>query len=247
MPVCIWYHAAMHPLQAHILAALIRRGSARYAELKPDEVEGNLFSYHLRCTLKAGLVCHGDDALYRLTDKGCYYADGLSLKTMTPREQPRIFTLLAIEGPDGQWLLYRRRREPMMGLVGFPAGKFHPDETVAQNARRELLEKTGLSGVALTHRGDGYVRIHRRSQTISHILFHLFHGRVDSLPELTGPAEGEPFWGRPEDLPQDELFISMTDLLELVRSNGERFFAELDYDLGPEASATPTDSAKTAR
>lgn len=221
----------MHQLQAHILARLIRHGPQRYAGLKPEEVEGNLFSYHLRCVLKAGYVEHRPDGRYALTDKGCYYADGLSLKTMAPREQPRIFTILAVEGPGGQWLLYRRKREPLYGMIGFPAGKLHTEESLARNAERELLEKTGLENIPLAHRGDGYIRLRKGPETLSHILFHLFYGRAGSLLPLSGPAEGEPLWSDPRVIPEQEMIPSMPDLLRLLSERQDHFFAELDYSL----------------
>jgi hypothetical protein len=51
----------MHRLQQHILSQLIHYPERRYADLKPDEVEGNLFMYHLRQLMAAGWVIKRED------------------------------------------------------------------------------------------------------------------------------------------------------------------------------------------
>ncbi len=220
----------MHPLQRHIMHELIRHSERRYAELKPEDVEGNHFSYHLRAIRNVGLVEQLESGRYRLTPAGRYLAEGLSLKTMSPRAQPHIFLLLAIRSDSGAWLLYRRRREPLAEMVGFPGGKLHTDDrSLAEAAVRELAEKTGLTGIPLQHRGDGYIRIQEAEDTVSHILFHLFFGSTTGDPELSGPPEGEPFWGHPKDIPPRALIPSVTPLIELLDSRNDHFFTELSY------------------
>jgi|SRR5581483_7547843 len=219
----------MHRLQQHILSSLIASQQLRYARLKPAEVEGNLFMYHLRQLIKAGYVEKTPAGLYQLSAAGKFYADQLSLKTFTPRAQPRIVTLMTVRGPNDQWLLYRRLRQPLLGMVGFPYGKLHLGETIQQAARRELKEKTGLSA-DLTHRGDGYATIYQDGEPVSQILFHLFYGR-DPIGRLTAKTKvGESFWADPTELPASEVMPTVPDLLALVTQPArERFFTELVY------------------
>ncbi len=70
----------MHRLQQHILHQLILNERQRYADLKPAEVEGNLFMYHLRCLMKNGHVEKCPDGRYRLAAEGKTYVDRLSLR-----------------------------------------------------------------------------------------------------------------------------------------------------------------------
>jgi ADP-ribose pyrophosphatase YjhB (NUDIX family) len=220
----------MHWIQNHILQQLILFPDRRYADLKPANVEGNLFMYHLRQLLKEQLVQKRDDGRYELTASGQVYADRLSLKTFKPRLQPRIVTLVACQNAQGQWLLYRRKRQPLIGQVGFPYGKLHVGELVQEAAERELKEKTGLDGI-LQHRGDGYITIIESGSVVSQVMFHLFYSKTVSGKLKAGSTIGQAFWGDPKVIPPGELIRSVPDLIRLLQQHPRnRFFAELSYD-----------------
>lgn len=218
----------MHRLQQLIMHALITNPERRYSQLKPDNVEGNQFMYHLRSLIKAGWICKTDHGTYELTPEGKVYADQLSLQTFQPRVQPRIVSLLAVQNPDGQWLMYKRRRQPMINRVGFPFGKLHIGETVQQAAERELKEKTGLTA-ELTHRGDGYITIYEDDTIISQILFHLFYGH-NPAGRLATSTRGVPFWADLRDIAPADFIPSVPELVRLLESHpDDRFFVELEY------------------
>jgi 8-oxo-dGTP pyrophosphatase MutT (NUDIX family) len=217
----------MHWIQKHVLAQLITNPRLRYAKIKPANVEGNLFMYHLRALLKEGLVEKSEGGFYELTPAGKLYADRLSLQTLTPRVQPRIVTLITCRNDSGEWLLYRRKRQPLLGQVGFPYGKLHLDEAVEDAAARELMEKTGVRAT-LEHRGDGYITIYEGGDIVSQILFHLFYGSDPKGKIKDSQRSGEVFWGRVED--QENLIKSVPDLIKLLDKHpGDRFFAQLTY------------------
>lgn len=217
----------MHWIQKHILAQLITNPRLRYGKIKPANVEGNLFMYHLRALMKEGLVVKSDDGLYELTPAGKLYADRLSLQTLTPRVQPRIVTLITCQNDQGEWLLYRRKRQPLLGQVGFPYGKLHLDEVVEDAAARELMEKTGIRAT-LDHRGDGYITIYEDGEVVSQILFHLFYGTDPKGQIRSSQRSGEVFWGRIED--HDSLIASVRDLVALLEAHpADRFFTQLTY------------------
>ncbi len=218
----------MHRLQSHILNQLIHNPERRYADLKPTEVEGNLFMYHLKTLIRQNLVVKGDDGLYCLTVEGQRYADGLSLETFTSRAQPRIVTLLVVKDIYGQYLFLRRKRQPLLGKVGFPYGKIHLGESIMAAAGRELKEKTGLTA-SLSHRGDGYITIYEQAEPVSQIMFHLFYGEDPTGDLIDETTAGSVFWAKPEMI--DATYMpSVLDLLRLLSEQGDqRFFAELSY------------------
>jgi ADP-ribose pyrophosphatase YjhB (NUDIX family) len=219
----------MHRIQQHIFGILITQPSARFSDLKPKEVESNLFMYHLKQLIDQGYVAKVKDGSYSLTAPGMVYADRLSLKTFQPRLQPRIVTLLMIRNQHGEYLMYRRKRQPLINMVGFPYGKIHTGETIKEAAGRELLEKTGYQAV-LNHIGDGYITMSRDGEAVSQILFHLFAGREPQGDIKKTTAIGEAFWADPTQIPGWELMPSVIDLLEASRS-GQRFFLEKAYSL----------------
>ncbi len=217
----------MHRLQQHILSQLIHHPDRRYADLKPADVEGNLFMYHLRAVIRTGYATKRPDGRYSLTPIGQRYADTLSLKTLTPRAQPRIVTLLVLRDEQGRYLLLRRKRAPLLGIVGFPYGKVHLGESIAMAAARELSEKTGLVA-QLVHRGDGYISISQDGDPVSHIMFHLFYGQRPTGQLTADTSAGQAFWADPD--PSDPtLMPSVPDLLRLLDESSGRFFAELNY------------------
>ena len=220
----------MHWIQNYVLQQLILSPDRRYADLKPANVEGNLFMYHLRQLMKEKLVQKRADGRYELTSTGQEYADRLSLQTFKPRLQPRIVTLIVGQNPQGQWLLYRRKRQPLIGQVGFPYGKLHQGESVQQAAERELQEKTGLTG-RLEHRGDGYITITEGDSIVSQVMFHLFYSEHLSGVPTADSKIGEAFWGDPAETPSNKLIKSVPDLIKLLQQNPHsRFFAELSYN-----------------
>jgi len=219
----------MHHIQLRILRQLIHQPQCRYSELKSPEMEGNIFMYHLRSLIKAGYVVKGGDGRYGLTAPGAQYAEGLSLETMKPRAQPKIVTLLVCRNAAGEYLFMRRKRQPLLGLAGFPYGKLHLGETVGEAAARELREKTGLE-CRLAHRGDGYVTTNQTGEPTSEIMFHLFYGENPTGELAPKTKYGANFWA-PSAAIDSTYMPSVPDLLALLRDTDQRFFAELCYEI----------------
>ncbi|MDP9212240.1 MAG: NUDIX domain-containing protein, partial [bacterium] len=155
----------MHWIQKQTLKKLIVDSELRFSELKPEDVESNLFMYHLRELLRSRLVTKAARG-YRLSATGKRYADKLSWKTLSPRVQPKIVTMVACRNRRDEWLVYRRRRQPFRGLISFPHGKLHLGENIQEAAERELSEKAQLQG-RLHHRGDAYLSVYQDTDLIS--------------------------------------------------------------------------------
>lgn len=182
--------------------------------------------YHLRRLTTDGLVEKSQNQ-YRLSVKGQQVVDGLSLKNMAPRIQPKIATLLACQNQRDEWLLYRRRRQPLYGLVGFPYGKIHLGEAVATAAQRELKEKTGLA-CKLSHRGEVYLSVYSIDVLASHSLFHIFSGQ-EPMGKLDKESSiGVCFWTEFSEVNPRELMPGVMEIKKLLeKSDTDRFFAEI--------------------
>ncbi|HEX9679235.1 MAG TPA: NUDIX domain-containing protein [Candidatus Saccharimonadales bacterium] len=221
----------MHYIQQKILHALTLTDKARYSRLKPPEIESNLFIYHLKQTMRDKLVVKNDDGSYSLSNAGQAYADKVSLSSYKLRSQAKIVNLIACSNRRGEWLLYRRKHQPFIGLSGFPYGKIHLGETIKESSERELLEKTYLK-TSLTHRGDAYITVLKDHELITHTLFHVHRGRnpVGSLKEATDI--GYCYWDKVDKTKPEKYFPGFIDILKLVeRDSGERFFAEHTYHI----------------
>ncbi len=213
----------MHEIQKHILKILSENSLARYADLKPKHVDGNLFTYHLKKLIKEGFIS-SKNGQYKLTLSGKRLVDKFSFKTLTERIQPKIVTILVIEKKK-KFIFYKRKRTPFKDLVGLPYGKIHLEERLLEAAQRELLEKTGLSA-KLSHQGDIYLTVHDETELVSHMLCHVFYGKNPTGILTSDSSAGECFWADPAILPQKDLMPGVPQILRLLKSSKSHFFEE---------------------
>lgn len=217
----------MHEIQKYVIKQLIHQSTCRYRDIKPKDVEGNLFMYHLRRLIREGMVEKTADG-YTLTRKGLRMVDTLSLKSMQPRIQPKIVTLIACQNNKGEWLLYRRTKQPFFGLIGFPYGKIHLGERIQDAANREIEEKTGLNS-KLRHAGEVYLAVEDEESLLTHMLFHVFHGTETSGTLKTDSVIGQCFWMKADEIKPDELMPGFAEIISLINSNKTHFFAEYNF------------------
>lgn len=221
----------MHHIQIKVLHALTLTERARYSQLKPLNVESNLFIYHLKRTMAEKLVVKNPDGTYSLSQAGLAYADKVSLSSFKLRGQPKIVNLIACANRRGEWLLYKRKHQPFIGRSGFPYGKIHLGETIKQSSERELQEKTDLKA-SLTHRGDVYVTVHERDQLLTHTLFHVHQGHNPAGVLKKATSIGYCYWSKVELNNPDLYFPGFIDIFKLLSKPDEkRFFAEFTYRL----------------
>lgn len=213
----------MHKIQKHILKKLLFNQQLSYAKIKPREVEGNLFTYHLGKLIKDGVVGKYLGK-YSLTSKGKRYAARISLKTMRLRVQPKIVTEIVCKNSKVEFVLYKQKRQPFIGEIGFPYGKIHLGEKIAEAAAREFKEKTGLSAL-LTHRGEIYSSVYEKSELVSHMLIHVFTCSKPKGKLIEANDDGEYFWGDPSTFAQDDKLMPATkEILKLLNKNSTRLF-----------------------
>ena len=184
--------------------------------------------YHLKALMREGLVVKNEQGQYLLSPSGKLLADSLSLQNYAPRKQPNIVTLITCQNHKGQWLVYKRKRQPLIGQKGFVYGKLHMGETISQAAHRELKEKTGLQ-CELAHKGDGYITIYEGNDVVSQIMFHLFYGKNPFGDIKNDNKLGEVSWAWRDEFKFEPFMASVEDLAELIGSSKERFFVELTY------------------
>jgi 8-oxo-dGTP pyrophosphatase MutT (NUDIX family) len=217
----------MHHIQAKILQKLLYVSEANYASLRPEGVESNHFAYHLEQLLKDTLV-RKQNKLYSLTPAGLAYIDRLSQGKMVDRLQPHIVTAVDITTPTGETLLFKRRFQPYLHLVGFPLGKLHYEEPIMAAAERELEEKTGLTDLPLTHRGMVYIQANSQGVTIGRVLYHVFHADVPApLSTVTPPERGECLWADYHTLNASECMPGFLRVKELLETHSDLFFEEI--------------------
>lgn len=223
-----------HHIQKDILKKLISMPSARYAELRPKNIESNLFMYHLKQLIRSGYV-EKTNTGYELTSQGKHFADRASLSSLKLRIQPKLITILAVQHKDGRWVLLERLHQPFIHSVGLPSGKIHYGEALQDAADRELKEKTNMSDVPLVLRGTFIMRFRLNGEVVNHIIGYVFSGKTtDSYKDGYSQPLYRSFYGSEADLldnTNSPRLKGHAELIKLMQDTpvGKLFFTELDF------------------
>jgi 8-oxo-dGTP pyrophosphatase MutT (NUDIX family) len=220
------YEPIAHTIQKHIMAYLMDHETARFRDMRPPKTDTNLYSYHLKLLLKQGFVVKTDDG-YRLGMRGAVYVDRVSSATVKLRPQPKIITMLVIQNDEGQVLLFKKKRQPFIGLWTLPYGKVHNgDISVRDAALREIDEKlNGLSVPNLKHIGDSYLHVTYEGSVALSTLVHIFYGTtVDTL------RDGTHHWVEPLDIRDAESAPGIVEVVQFALISKTYFFEEVSTE-----------------
>ena len=220
-----------HNIQKSIIKKLTTQKFARYSEMRPSKIESNLYTYHLKTLIKNGYIKKIDNR-YTLTGHGLNYVDRISSFSADLRIQPKITTRILLKNQNGEFLLTKRTKQPLIGLWGFISGKIHlEDGGVFTSARREIREKIGCEVGDLRHIGDYYVKIFEGGEIISDTFSHVFLVEVPNGEHLDVFSADDVAWISREKMKVLDLIPDTLDLVEFVEKGQERFFAELKYEI----------------
>lgn len=218
-----------HHLQKDILNHLVTVPSARFAELKPKDVEGNIFTYHLHELIKHKYVAKLEDGSYCLTSLGKAAGINNKLSGDALLQQAHSILLLMVRDERGRWLLRKRLVHPMHGKIGFIHAEPVVDESVAATGARVLALKSGLIA-EFTVAGSGYIRITQNEDVESFTHFTLLGATGAEGELITADATGENAWHSNPDFSDGSFIPSMEDIATHAAS-GELFFTEFEYHL----------------
>lgn len=132
-----------HHIQHIIIKRLISENALSFTELKPDDLDNKLFTYHLKITIREGLVEKINDR-YRLTSTGRKLWKRISETPSKISERAISVIYVIIRAPDKGWLLYTRKTHPLKDRTGFMHAMPCPELTISDAASAQVLQKTGL-------------------------------------------------------------------------------------------------------
>lgn len=171
-----------HHIQKYIMSVLLRQKTARFRDLRPPQVDTNLFSYHLKLLQKNGFIKKAE-AGYTLSPVGLGYVDRVNADKFFIRQQPKIVTMLLVQDGYGKVLLQKRTKQPYIDTWTLPYGKVHiNDSSVVAGAAREAHEKLNLA-VEPRHVGDAYIRVKVGDEILSSTMVHICRFELDEYPE----------------------------------------------------------------
>ncbi len=224
----------MHHIQQAILKKMLHKESATFSQLQPAGISSNVFSYHLASMLDQKYLKKNRAGEYCLASLGQSLIDRMSSATLSERIQPKIVTLIVCTNMHGDFLFYRRKKQPYFKKVGFPYGKIHLGERIADAASREFSEKTGLSAT-LHHCGEVYITVYdAQDELFTHTLFHIFSAKAPRGILETHSPMGESFWADIKDIPVSERMHGLAEIVRLLQKKKRNFFEEFIFTLKSE-------------
>ena len=215
----------LHHIQRSILDILSTAQSSRYSDVKPDDIDGNIFTYHLRQLISQQLITKNEDGSYALTEKGKNY---IVHRYENPLLQAHSIFLIVIK-KDNKWLLRERLVQPLLGMSGFIHGEPLANKPLLQTAAHRLQEKTGLN-VPLAIHSSGLIRIMRGEvcESFSHAI--IIFGETNEDASIDTDNTGRQLWVTEDELSSTTILPSCSDLIERIKKDNRSTF-DLTYSL----------------
>ncbi len=218
-------------VQNLILAQILKGNGLRYSEVKPKDIDNDLFNYHLKFLLDKKYIKKEND-LYYLTDTGKKYSLHLNSEGRL-QEYFKISVvpiLLRKDKDKVEILLQKRLRHPFYGDILFGvSGKVHPGEKIEDAAKRKLKEETGLDADFKFWGVHRKMRYDSRHHLIEDTLYHVCYSFEHSGELQTSNDHGVHFWydlDKALELTEENLTKSSYDLkmIELINQNNFDLF-----------------------
>ncbi len=207
-----------HHIERSIIAYLMTHEHARFSEMRPSNIDTNLFTYHLKILVKQGYIEKTEKG-YTLSSKGLIYVDRVSVDKMRLRTQPKIITMLLVQDGYGKVLLQKRGKQPYINTWTLPYGKLHiDDESVLAAAIREATEKLNFTPHKVRHAGDCYIVV---GNIETRTLVHVVRFETDAIA-----ASEHLQWAEPLDLPKLKLAPAVEQIVTRAFFGDEFFFEE---------------------
>lgn len=160
-----------HHIDLHILKVLTFSESARYRDLRPKNIDSNLFNYHRKVLLQQGYIVQNNDKTYSLGVKGLRLAEKASFDDLRVRERPKLSVQYLINDGNGSLAVWDKAVQPFIGTTNLPNGKVRlEDKSVSSAAKRMLNEVANIKHVKINLCGVADVCVMQGEDVITHTI-----------------------------------------------------------------------------
>lgn len=223
---------SMHHIQKDILSRLLMVETVRFKDLKPQGMESNIFMYHLKSLMKDSMVIKAENG-YSLTSKGKHFVDRSQLESLKTWVQPKIIVIIALRNINGEYAILERLHQPFLGYKGFPSGKLHYGESLAEAAKRVMEEKTQIKDTGLLRIGTFIMRFKKENEIVNHIIGYVFSGKLKTNEPIKASSKFfKCYWGDEGELYLDNRFGGHPELMKLIKTSTHKqpFFIEKEFE-----------------
>lgn len=222
-----------HPIQRDILRRLAVAESLRFSQLKPKNLEANVFMYHVHQLIKNGCI-EKEAGVYRLGLNGLRYAHSVNNGNFMPDREPKVIAVIVLQNDNGELLLVHRHKQPYINDYMFISGRQYFGESPEEHAERELAEKTGLRDIALRHRGMINNRVHTTGdEVVTHVVGYVYSGLYNG-PVPPDTEYWSFSWQTPEQLQNGSLSLlpGTAELYASLQAHPiDLFFSSADFSI----------------
>ena len=196
-----------HPTQLRIIKTLKSTRSARFNELKPEDMTSDHFNFHIKRLLDANFIIKNDDGSYGLTDKGKVLAsriDDLSVRVTSIEAQPKNSILFVITKDFSgikKYVVKWRTQHPFIDHLVFPTRGLKSGVLAYDIIESYLPFTTGLSGkptfIGQIRRID---KDPSDGQIYNDILFMIAHINEPNGELINDQHGAKQFWATEEEI-----------------------------------------------
>ena len=212
--------SAKHHIQKHILKVLTYSDYARFRDMRPKNIDSNLYNYHLKLLIKEGLVSKNEHG-YSLSPQGMRLADHVSVEKYEYRQQPKLLTKLIHINEKNEIILWPKYKQPFIGRWSLPSGKMHYEDTDVESAvLREARYLTAKEPDSLRHVGTVEYSVFVANVLVTHTIAHVFTARLIDITH-----DRAQFWPL-EDLHKIDLSPGTLPTIHAVLQEQEYFYKQ---------------------
>jgi len=139
----------LHDIQLNILRVLLFAVSKRYSEIKPIDMGGSKFKFHMDTLISLNLIKKIDNGQYSLSIAGKELANQMDSIDIKMRKQSKVSAKICCVrtlNDQIEYLLYKRQKNPFYGFQGFPNSKIWYGSSFEEGVRLGLFNETNLVG-----------------------------------------------------------------------------------------------------
>lgn len=184
----------LHPIRKEILHNLLFTSESRFSDLKPTQMEGSQFTYHLDELVRLGYIKQNSNGSYSLTEEGKNFANKYDYDSKSPSIQAKHSVIVCPIRNNNEILVYKRLKNPFYGCQGFMTGKVQYGESIIETARREMKEETNLEGLPELLTIRHFRVFDKNTNKLLEDKVMYIHKVENPTGELIHNSEGEFFW-----------------------------------------------------
>lgn len=220
-----------HFIQRDIVELLAKNDSLRFAQMKPQGMESNIFTYHLHQLLQQKII-RKEGAYYSLDDTGLQHVDMISFSTGKTSRQPKVIAVIVLSCYHcGKHLFAKRKCQPYIDTYMHPSGKMHFGEMPSGHVRRELVEKLGICFYPM-QRGIVTIKISNGTQPLTQVIAFVYSATIQSCDKSFPESDRFVYeWHEVDDLSSMRTMPGTREVLRIVQESKGLFIEEINTEI----------------